>query len=404
MLASSSTRLTQACRRSTLRPLLSTRTKHKATGKTADEKINYNRLSFQDVPDADHATYKRVTANDLESYKEPPRRVKMLVRDFIEDSLYNPHYGYFPKQADIFTAIEPVQFGKLKNLVQFEEVVARKYAEYGPDGEGPGRQIWHTPTELFKPWYGQAIAQCLVSEYLLKYFPYEDFIIYEIGAGNGTLALDILDYIQDRYPEVYDRTQYKIIEISENLAQLQRDKLCSKHACVEVTNESIFRWSKREPAPCFFLAMEVIDNFAHDMIRYDLRTLEPYQGLVTIDAHGDFSTYYTRVTDPLIAAFIALRRHLMHPPPLPRLLKASRTFRTFYANLPFAPNLSAPEYIPTRLLSLLRTLRSHFPRHRLLLSDFASLPNTIEGVNAPVVQTRYRNTTVPCTTFLVKQG
>ncbi|KZT67369.1 DUF185-domain-containing protein [Daedalea quercina L-15889] len=341
MLASSSTRLAQTCRRNTV--LFARTFKRKAPGKATDEKINYNALSFQDVPDAEHISYKRVTANDLESCTEPPRRVKMLVRDFIEDSLYNPHYGYFPKQADIFTATEPIQFGKLRNILEFEEVVARKYAEYGPDGEGPGRQIWHTPTELFKPWYGQAIAQCLLSEYLLKYFPYDDFVIYEIGAGNGTLALDILDYIQDRYPDVYDRTRYKIIEISESLANLQREKLSSKHPCVEVHNQSIFRWSTREPAPCFFLAMEVIDNFAHDMIRYDLRTLEPYQGLVTIDAHGDFST-------------------------------------------------------------LLRTLRRHFPRHRLLLSDFASLPDTVPGANAPVVQTRYRNTTVPCTTFLVKQG
>ncbi|EPT02987.1 hypothetical protein FOMPIDRAFT_1116985 [Fomitopsis schrenkii] len=405
MLASSSTRLAQACRRSALSPTSFARAfSRKTTSKTTDEKINYNRLSFQDAPDPEHVTYKRVTANDLESCTEPPRRVKMLVRDFIEDSLYNPHYGYFPKQADIFTAVEPVQFGKMRNMIEFEEVVAQKYADYGPDGEGPGRQIWHTPTELFKPWYGQAIAQCLLSGYLLKYFPYEDFVIYEIGAGNGTLALDILDYVQDRYPEVYDRTRYRIIEISGNLARLQREKLCEKHPCVEVINQSIFRWNQREPAPCFFLAMEVIDNFAHDMIRYDLRTLEPYQGLVTIDAQGDFNTYYTRVTDPLIAAFLALRRHLAHPPPLGRLLKASKALRTIYTNLPFAPNLSPPEYIPTRLLSLLRTLRRHFPRHRLLLSDFSSLPDTIEGASAPVVQTRYRNTTVPCTTLLVKQG
>jgi len=144
------------------------------------------------------------------------------------------------------------------------------------------------------------------------------------------------------------------------------------------------------------------------MIRYDLQTLEPYQGYVTVDGNGDFSTYFTRVTDPLIASFLALRRRLMHPPPIPRLLKLSKTFRTFYTNLPFAPNLSPPEYIPTRLLSLLTTLRAHFPRHRLLLSDFSRLPDTIPGVNAPVVQTvvssRASPTMVPCTTLLVLPG
>lgn len=231
-----------------------------------------------------------------------------------------------------------------------------------------------------------------------------DFLVYEIGGGNGTLAQDMLDYIQEEYPDVYDRTRYNIIEISENLANLQREKLCAKHPCVTVTNQSIFHWEKVEPAPCFFLGMEVIDNFAHDMIRYDLRTLEPYQGLVAIDANGDYSAHYSRVTDPLISSFLSLRRRLHHTPPIPRLLKASSTLRSIYTNLPFAPNLSTPEFIPTRLLSLLRTLRKYFPRHRLLLSDFSSLPNTIPGVNTPVVQTRYQNSTVPCTTLFVKPG
>ncbi|KAI0629371.1 DUF185-domain-containing protein [Trametes polyzona] len=367
--------------------------------------INFNnKYSFSDVPDPEHINYRRVTANDLENEREPPRRVKMLVRDFIEDSLYNPHYGYFSKQATIFTAVDPLDFSSIKNMTAFEAEVAERYAAYGVDGDGPGKQIWHTPTELFKPWYGRALAQCLVSEYLLKYFPYEDFVIYEIGAGNGTLALNMLDYIREEYPDVYERTRYNIIEISANLASLQREKLEAAHPCVTVYNKSIFRWDVREPAPCYFVAMEVIDNFAHDMIRYDLRTLEPYQGLITVDNKGDFSTYYTKITDPLINSYLDLRRYLNHPPPVHRLLKLSSTFRTFYTNLPFAPNLSPPEFIPTRLLTLLRTLRRHFPRHRLLLSDFSSLPDTIPGINAPVVQTRYQNTTVPCTTLLVKPG
>ncbi|TFY54744.1 hypothetical protein EVG20_g9584 [Dentipellis fragilis] len=386
--------------------------KAKAKGTTSpfrsgqsEDKINYNQeIFFDERPDPEYVNYARVNANDLEGNKEPPRRVKMLVRDFIEDSLYNPHYGYFPKQATIFTPTETtIDFNSLKDEAHFQDEVARRYATYGKDRDGPGRQIWHTPTELFKPYYGQAMAQCIVSEYLLKYFPYEDLVIYEIGAGNGTLALDILDYLRDQYPEVYERTHYNIVEISGRLAHMQREKLQPTHPCIKVTHKSIFHWNKREPAPCFFVAMEVVDNFAHDMIRYDYRTLEPYQGLITIDDNGEFGMYYTRVTDPLISSFLALRRRLGHPPPLPALLRSS-TLRSLYTNLPFAPNLSVPEYIPTRLLSLLRTLRTHFPRHRLLLSDFSSLPDTIPGVNAPVVQTRFQNTTIPCSTLFVRQG
>lgn len=91
-----------------------------------------------------------------------------------------------------------------------------------------------------------------------RYFPYEDLIIYEMGAGNGTLAKNVLDYLRDEYPEAYERTRYRIIEISPNLAELQRKKLQPEHACVEVVNKSVFDWDTNVPVPCFFLALEVI--------------------------------------------------------------------------------------------------------------------------------------------------
>ncbi|KIM56004.1 hypothetical protein SCLCIDRAFT_133540 [Scleroderma citrinum Foug A] len=336
----------------------------------------------------------------------------MLVRDFIEDALYNPNYGYFSKEATILTAPgeenEGFDFNGFKDSAQFESAVANRYVECGSvtETEGPGRQIWHTPTELFKPWYGQAIAQCLVSEYLLKYFPYEDFKIYELGAGNGTLALNILDYLRTHFPEVYDRTLYTIIEISAPLACAQRERLRrAGHTkrTVNVHHRSIFAWTRTEPAPCYVLATEVVDNFAHDVVRYDVRTLEPFQGEVAIDDAGEFIPYYTRITDPLIASLLSLRRRLNHHPALPWYLRTS-PLRSIYASLPFAPNLSPPEYIPTRLLSFLRVLRAHFPLHRLLLTDFSSLPDAVPGANAPVVQTSVRGTMVPCKTVFVQQG
>ncbi|KZV63177.1 DUF185-domain-containing protein [Peniophora sp. CONT] len=371
------------------------------------DKVNYNDEIFEEeVPNEELVNLPRVTANTLESHTKPPTKVKMLVRDYIEDALYNPNYGYFPKQATIFTSSDTtIPFNEINDMFQFDHEVTKRYSSYGKDdGQGPGRQIWHTPTELFKPHYGHAVAHCLVSEYLLKYFPYEDLVIYEIGAGNGTLALNILDFIRDKYPEVYERTSYRIVEISGRLAKLQRQKLLPHHPCVTVNHKSIFHWDQTETAPCFFIAMEVIDNFAHDLVRWDLRTLQPYQGVVTVDDQGDFGMHYERVTDPLVSSTLALYRRLNHKPPVPAWLAKFPYLREVHSSLIFAANLSPPEYIPTRMLSLLRTLRRHFPRHRLLLSDFATLPDTIPGVNAPVVQTRFRNTTVPTSKLLVHQG
>jgi hypothetical protein len=126
-------------------------------GRKHEEKINYNSVSFTENVDAEHANYPRVTATELESLQSPPTEVKMLVRDFIEDSLYNPHYGYFPKQATIFTATDPINFRAMKNGKDFQNAVAKRYEAFELNEEGPGRQIWHTPTELFKVcWHGHS--------------------------------------------------------------------------------------------------------------------------------------------------------------------------------------------------------------------------------------------------------
>jgi len=117
------------------------------------DRIDYNANAFFSNSDnsADKSNYAVVTANELESCHEPPKRVKMLVRDFIEDSLYNHQYGYFPKQATIFSSADTmVDFNRIRDGNQFQELVAEKYAGYGMDKAGPGRQIFHTPTELFR--------------------------------------------------------------------------------------------------------------------------------------------------------------------------------------------------------------------------------------------------------------
>jgi hypothetical protein len=108
----------------------------------------------------------------------------MLARDFIDDCLYNPHYGYFSTQAVIFdpddvgpgadkvgkelaTRTEGFDFASFKSSRAFEDEVARRYGvfEAGESGvgKGPGRQIWHTPTELFKvssPYLSLLLLSC----------------------------------------------------------------------------------------------------------------------------------------------------------------------------------------------------------------------------------------------------
>lgn len=267
------------------------------------------------------------------------------------------------------------------------------------------RQLWHTPTELFRPYYGEAIARYLVSNYKLTLYPYHDLIIYEMGAGNGTLMLNILDFIRDTDHDVYQRTKFKIIEISPALAELQRKNLqdslnAGGHVNhVEIINRSIFDWDTYVHSPCFFLALEVFDNFAHDAIRYDCRTELPQQGGVLIDEDGEFHEFYSTQLDPLASRFLRVRQAAARRPfPTPLGPKFLRRIRT---SMPFQSEYTLPEYIPTRLMQFFDILHDYFPAHRLVASDFNSLPDTIPGLNAPVVQTRYRRRTVPVSTPFV---
>ena len=124
-------------------------TKRRKQSDEPTDKWNYNPSIFDG---SDHRDLRLVDANTLENETKPPLGVKMLVRDFIEDSLYNPNYGYFPKQATIFNAKDTTfDFPSLRDSAEFQEEVGAKYAAYGANKhDGPGRQLWHTPTELFK--------------------------------------------------------------------------------------------------------------------------------------------------------------------------------------------------------------------------------------------------------------
>ncbi|RMD44108.1 hypothetical protein DV735_g929, partial [Chaetothyriales sp. CBS 134920] len=363
----------------------------------------------EDIKDAP-----RVSAGQLRHRVQRPRRVKMYTRDFIEDSLYNPNYGYFSKHATIFTPGRPFDFNSMADAAEFSRQVDRAYAEFEDDLDefypDDARQLWHTPTEIFQPHYGEAIARYLVTNYKMTLYPYADLVIYEIGAGNGTLMRNILDWIRDHEPSVYARTQYRVIEISPSLHSLQKTALTTAHADpwhlehVQLINRNILDWSDPVQEPCFFLALEVIDNFGHDAIRYDPFTEKPLQGSVLIDKEGEFYEFYEPSLDPLASQYLRLRQHcarqtyhtpLTWPPPPIRRLRHS---------LPFAANLTPPEYIPVRLMQFFQILSSYFPHHRLLLADFHYLPQATKGINAPVVQTRYKRRVIPVRTPYNHQG
>ena len=124
------------------------------------------------------------------------------------------------------------------------------------------------------------------------------------------------------------------------------------------------------------------------------------QGSVLIDSDGEFYEVYSHQLDLVAARFLRVRDAACNFP-FTHPLRWSRMMRGVRANLPFAPNMSEPEWIPTRLMQFFDTLQKYFPAHKLLLSDFHTLPDAVPGINAPVVQTRYQRQTVPVSTPMV---
>lgn len=411
-----------------------------------------------------------------------PKNVKMLVSDFIEDSLYNPQYGYFSKEVEIFHTDTPFDYNNIDDVDGFMDAWQKAYAKYdevnplqqlvdpfkeldaadsrnnlviakharniqrqdlvaagGPAKTKKSMQLWHTPTELFSPYYGEALARYIVVNYKLNgAYPYEDLIIYEMGGGNGTLMCNILNYIKTHEPDIYTRTQYKIIEISSQLALKQfllamQQKLVAQNLDtnkLEIINKSIFKWDKTVEQPCFFIALEVFDNFAHDLVRYDATTGEPYEGYVLVDGEGDFYEFFTPELSYYTNAFLNLRENGNYPI-LPQadtiygqlkklstlvpyltdkdsvhpLLHSSMKLSLANKLVPLKDNLTPGEFVPSRLLQFFQILKHRFPNHSLVSSDFNRLPNSIKGYhNAPVVQTVIQDKMVDVSTYMCHQG
>jgi phospholipid N-methyltransferase len=369
----------------------------------------------------------RVRKLNLETQNQVPTQQyelpkPVLVRDFIHDSLYNPEYGYFNDHQErlIFSATNGAQ---LLNFTQLED--EKDYADQLRELYHRGRHSWGTPTEIFQPWY--AIALC---DYILanRVDPNSPLVIYEIGGGNGTMAMNILDYIREKHSSIYDHVQYNIIEISSSLHQIQKTRLVKHGSHFQSHHQSIAEWNTTVSGECFIIAMEVMDNMPHDKVVINLEKEE--YGVIeeahVIPMQGQFTKYgdqlyqevlmackdpyilrhlsYTGIIDGMQQKMTALQNGFNYYQGMTDLRKQPnilfRAFNRITSNMKNATpsSLGTGEsiiYIPTVRLMMLDVIKKYFSHHRLILADFDFLPTEEPGVvNAPCVQKKFR-TVIP---------
>ena len=101
-----------------------------------EHRVQYNYDVFDQFPDEQLAKLPLVSAYELETSKTRPRSVRMLARDFVHDSLYNPSYGYFSRQAVLLPEDEQAgeqgrfAFNEIKNETDFMRDVQMRYISF----------------------------------------------------------------------------------------------------------------------------------------------------------------------------------------------------------------------------------------------------------------------------------
>jgi len=125
---------------------------------------------------------------------------------------------------------------------------------------GPRRRIgragdFFTSTSVH-PLFGGLIARQL--EQFWQLLGAGDFTLVEQGAGEGHLALDILDELRESVPDFYARLEYVLVEISPDHRARQRERL---KAHVEAGRVSWSTFEELAPFEGCFLSNELIDAF-----------------------------------------------------------------------------------------------------------------------------------------------
>ncbi|EGC39880.1 hypothetical protein DICPUDRAFT_26158 [Dictyostelium purpureum] len=327
-----------------------------------------------------------------------------IMRDFIQDSLYNQDYGYFQtKEVIISPNIKIPPLNSLKNFREYNNYLHYIYKSL--------EHAWLTPVELYKPYYSWSIANYIIDKHNNREDKSKNLKIYEIGAGSGTNALNILNFMRSNHLEIYKTMEYKIIEISKPLALKQFNRIKADHPAlnIQINNTSIFNWThKTEEDECFIILTEVIDNLPHDKIVLSSNGIfestvcstvfETFEKSKSILSNHKSSGYYReetrQLTDPIIKEYLEYEEHIKKSssffPRIPMLVSIKEFYQKYLKSF-FKDD--EERYLPTVCFKLFQIFSIYFPKHHIVLADFDELPSLVKGENAPTVQKKIPITT-----------
>lgn len=331
---------------------------------------------------------------DLAQLAAPcPPNTKMLTRDFIHDSLYNKHYGYFSHSTPL-----------------------------------------RLHTNIITREFGYAMARYLLLTYKLNFYPYHDLVVYDIGSElQEDLRRYIMEYLQRYQPDVHSKTRYYCLRphiASQRRTQagqssahsggsLARDTAGSAYSATSSAQAgarlggssahsggnpaqargssgspaqagfsahsggmgsrySIFDWDKFIPEPCFVLGFGVLNNLTHDCVKYDIHTDQPLQSYMVVNERRELVEVFHSELDELTKVILGMKHARV----------SERSLRNRLRNMlnPGLNNLSQNyEFLPIESLKLFSILSRYFPKHQLVLGDFNKFAVSLPGYQTPLI-------------------
>ncbi|KAG2497193.1 hypothetical protein HYH03_004782 [Edaphochlamys debaryana] len=364
---------------------------------------------------------------------EGARRDRLLVRDFIQNSLYHPTLGYFNAPTPPVGSVGgPINYWKIYCRDEFNILISNKYKEL--------ETSFLTPAELFSPWYGACIARHMV-EHRRHHLGMEGqpLVVVEVGGGNGTLARDVLDWLRDNRPQDYAVTSYTCLEISTSLAARQYDKVVrlgghgGKFHLRRGSGLDPATWGGTAPdwQHTFVLMMEVLDNLPHDKV-FRRRPSDPWQQAVIRPLASSPSSSppsspsaasspsspssapsmergpWLEVGEPLLDPLVRRTLAAVYRPPT----REQQLDERFNRVLDFilardAQPASRDEvlWLPTAAAAFMELLHALRPNHSLIAADFDKLPDVrLPGRNAPLVAEKVGGRNIDHDTLFVPWG
>ena len=187
----------------------------------------------------------------------------MLLRDFLQRSLYGKASGYYSKSV-VHRLAQPLKFRRYIGESDYRAALAAEYAR--------SERAWLTPVEIFQPAYAEAIARHALVAHRRRFGASEPLNFLEIGGGTGTAATCILEFLQREAPDSFASCPYKILERTPQLAAAQRQRLSESfdEARWAVEETCAAEWAEAQPpqpGAWHVLALEVLDNLAYDKLR-----------------------------------------------------------------------------------------------------------------------------------------